>query len=160
FMKPAQYLDRAAGWLTQVLGGGPQMPAARLYSDVVLALPHGHPHPPTMGVPLPSMGMVLASGATSVLITGMPAARRGDFGFAAWCGGYFPLFEVLTGSSSVYIGGARQSRQLLDATLHCFPNPLGMMGAVMAAVGAATSAVGVAADLLDMGELDDMAAEA
>jgi len=43
-----------------------------------------------------------------------PAARNGDVGFAAWRGGYIPIFEVLTGSSMVFIGGARAIQNSLE----------------------------------------------
>jgi len=106
-------------------------PAARLYRDYVRGLPHGHPHPPTFGFPLPSIGVVVLAGARNVLINGSPAVRNGDLGFAAWCGGYAPIFEVITGSSSVFIGGARASRQTIDITLHCFPNPISKVGLII-----------------------------
>src|SRR5215470_2588832 len=38
-------------------------PAARLYRDYVLGLPHSHLHFPTFGVPLPSVGVVVCAGA-------------------------------------------------------------------------------------------------
>ena len=103
----------------------PKMPAARLYSDLVFQFGHSHPHPPTFGVPIPSVGPILASGCMKVLINGLPAARSGDMGLAVWCGGYFPIFEVMTGSSHVFIGGSRAARQIMDMTLHCLPDPFG-----------------------------------
>src|SRR5215475_12643211 len=106
-------------------------PAARLYRDYVRGLPHSHPHFPTFGVPLPSIGVVVCAGARNVLINGSPAVRNGDLGFAAWCGGYIPIFEVITGSSSVFIGGARASRQTIDITMHCFPNPMSKVGLII-----------------------------
>ncbi|MBO0721207.1 MAG: hypothetical protein J2P41_10310, partial [Blastocatellia bacterium] len=106
-------------------------PAARLYRDYVRGLPHSHLHPPSFGVPLPSVGVVVCAGAHNVLINGSPAVRSGDLGFAAWCGGYIPIFEVITGSSSVFLGGARASRQTIDITMHCFPNPLSKVGLII-----------------------------
>jgi YD repeat-containing protein len=98
----------------------PCFPAARLFVDMVFGWPHTHTHPPNMVPPgWPSIGPAILSGAQNVLINGLPAARCGDIGFAAWCGGYYPLFEVFTGSSHVFIGGARASRMLIDFTRHC-----------------------------------------
>lgn len=103
----------------------PKMPAARLFGDLVFQYGHSHPHPPTFGVPIPSVGPILAAGAVNVLINGLPAARNGDLGLAAWCGGYFPIFEVMFGSSHVFIGGSRAARMLMDPTLHCLPDMFG-----------------------------------
>jgi RHS repeat-associated protein len=100
----------------------PCMPAARLYSDLVFQFGHIHLHPPTFGFPLPSVGPILASGAVNVLINGLPAARNGDYGLSVWCGGYFPIFEIMFGSSHVFIGGSRAARMLMDFTLHCLPD--------------------------------------
>src|SRR5262245_30876646 len=120
--KPVEMLNLGVAQLTQGLSDAlPSFPAARLYRDLVVGWPHSHPHAPTFGLPLPSIGMVILAGSRNVLINGLPAARSGDVGFAAWCGGYFPLFEVFTGSSNVFIGGARVARQFIDFTLHCTP---------------------------------------
>src|SRR6185436_19222794 len=108
----------------------PSFPAVRLWSDLVFQFGHSHPHPPTFGFPLPSFGPILASGSQSVLINGLPAARCGDLGLSVWCGGYVPIFEVLTGSSHVFIGGARASRMLFDLTFHCLPEPFAGLGKV------------------------------
>ncbi len=100
----------------------PAMPALRVF-DLAVGLPHGHAHPPTFGTPLPSIGPILPipfiSGANTVLINGMPAARCGDMGIGVWCGGYVPIFELFLGSSSVWIEGARAGRLLCDVTTHC-----------------------------------------
>jgi RHS repeat-associated protein len=136
----------------------PKFPAARLWSDLVFQFGHSHLHPPTFGFPLPSVGPILASGSQSVLINGLPAARCGDLGLSVWCGGYVPIFEVLTGSSHVFIGGARASRQLFDLTFHCLPDPFAGLGKVAkiqkfltvgeilgAGIGAGMSLLGAAA---------------
>jgi RHS repeat-associated protein len=124
-LMPVEMAQMGIAKLTQGLSDLlPSFPAARLYVDLVLGWPHSHPHPPTFGFPLPSLGPVLAAGSRNVLINGWPAARCGDVGFGVWCGGYYPLFEVFTGSSNVYIGGARASRRFIDFTMHCLPGLL------------------------------------
>lgn len=104
----------------------PAFPALRVM-DMDFGFPHGHAHPPntppTPPAPFPSTGPVIPipflSGATRTLINGMPAARCGDVGLAIWCGGYFPMYEVFLGSSSVWIEGQRAGRMLVDVTHHC-----------------------------------------
>jgi uncharacterized Zn-binding protein involved in type VI secretion len=109
----------------------PALPAVRVF-DFDIGLPHGHPHPPNTPpappIPLPSTGPVIPipilSGANSVLINGMPAARCGDMGLGIWCGGYFPFYEIFLGSSTVWLEGARAARLAVDVTKHCtFSNP-------------------------------------
>jgi uncharacterized Zn-binding protein involved in type VI secretion len=72
---------------------------------------------------LPSTGPVIPipilSGAGTVLINGMPAARCGDMGLGIWCGGYFPFYEIFLGSSNVWLEGARAARLGVDITQHC-----------------------------------------
>jgi hypothetical protein len=120
-------LNTGFGRLTQGIAQAlPSFPAARLFGDLVFGWPHYHMHPPNLVPPappifLPSIGPVICAGAVNVLINGLPAARCGDVGFGAWCGGFYPLFEVFTGSSHVFIGGARASRMLIDFTRHCLP---------------------------------------
>ncbi|HLV66080.1 MAG TPA: PAAR domain-containing protein [Polyangiaceae bacterium] len=102
----------------------PPFPAATQTALHVGAF-HGHTHPPSLvppapPVPLPSVGMVSMPCCVSVLINGLPAARAGDIGFALTCGGFAPVFEIITGSSKVFIGGARAARQG-DLTKHCLP---------------------------------------
>ena len=106
----------------------PGFPALRVW-DLDIGLPHAHNHPPNLTppnpvpIPLPSTGPIIPipilSGAPTVLINGMPAARCGDMGLGVWCGGFFPMFEVFLGSSSVWIEGARAGRLLVDITKHC-----------------------------------------
>ena len=105
----------------------PALPAVRI-ADFDIGLPHAHSHPPNLippapPIPLPSMGPVIPipilSGASTVLVNGMPAGRCGDMGLGIWCGGYFPMYEVFLGSSSVWFEGARAARMLVDITKHC-----------------------------------------
>lgn len=106
----------------------PAFPALRI-TDLDVGLPHAHSHPPNLTppnpvpVPLPSTGPIIPipfiSGASRTLINGMPAARCGDMGLGVWCGGYFPMYEVFLGSSSVWIEGARAARMAIDITKHC-----------------------------------------
>lgn len=134
--KPLDLLNLGLAKLTQGLANVlPSFPAARLYTDMVLGWPHSHPHPPTFGFPLPSIGPVICAGAVNVLINGLPAVRSGDVGFGVWCGGYYPLFEVFTGSSNVFIGGARATRQFVDFTKHCLPGIPGIKGVEAAKKG-------------------------
>ena len=110
----------------------PALPAIRVL-DMDIGLPHAHSHPPNLippapPVPLPSTGPIIPipilSGAARTLINGMPAARCGDMGLGIWCGGYFPMYEVFLGSSSVWIEGARAGRLAVDITKHCiFTSP-------------------------------------
>src|SRR5215813_13616634 len=150
--------------IVQVL---PSFPAARLFADMDFGWPHAHSHPPNLippapPVPLPSVGPVICAGAVSVLINGLPAARCGDLGFGVWCGGFFPIFEVQTGSSHVFIGGARPARMLIDFTRHCMPGEGGFskLGAAMAAFSAGMGALGVASSLIDKGYAEEEAEEA
>ncbi|HKT98953.1 MAG TPA: RHS repeat-associated core domain-containing protein [Paraburkholderia sp.] len=103
----------------------PGMPAAFI-GVPHLGVPHAHAHPPSDGVPMPSFGETIGSGCLSVLYGGMPAARVLDVGMAPTCGGFAPVFEISTGSSNTFIGGARAARMALDLTRHC--NPLGVSG--------------------------------
>lgn len=103
----------------------PGMPAAFI-GVPHLGAPHAHTHPPSNGVPMPSYGMTIGSGCISVLIGDMPAARVLDVGLAPTCGGLAPVFEISTGSSNTFIGGARAARMGIDLTRHC--NPLGVSG--------------------------------
>jgi RHS repeat-associated protein len=105
----------------------PALPAIRVL-DMDVGLPHAHSHPPNLippapPVPFPSTGPIvpipILSGASRTLINGMPAARCGDMGLGIWCGGYFPLYEVFLGSSSVWIEGSRAGRLAVDITKHC-----------------------------------------
>lgn len=105
----------------------PALPAVRIL-DMAIGLPHAHSHPPNLippapPIPLPSFGPVIPipflSGASTVLINGMPAGRCLDMGLGIWCGGYFPMYEIFLGSSSVWIEGMRAARLGVDITKHC-----------------------------------------
>ncbi len=105
----------------------PAFPAAR-FTDKAFGLPHAHSHPPNFippapPVPLPSIGPILyipyVSCATTVFINNLQAARCGDMGIGIWCGGFFPFYEIMFGSSSVWIEGSRAARMIVDITKHC-----------------------------------------
>ena len=159
---PIDMLNQAAASLTFPLAMMlPAFPAVRLFVDLTLTI-HVHPHPPTFGIPIPAVGPCVAAGACTVLINGLPAARSGDFGLSAWCGGYFPVFEVVTGSSHCMIQGARPAR-VTDITLHCTKTGgLGAIGVGMMLFSAAMGAVGVMAAETDAANAlaADAAAEA
>src|SRR5690606_38529613 len=98
----------------------PTFPAATMGSMAV-GLPHMHSTLPF--VVLPVIGAVALGCCMSVLINGKPAARCGDIGINPTCLGIpLPGFEIFTGSSKVFIGGARAARQF-DVTMHCWPAP-------------------------------------
>jgi uncharacterized Zn-binding protein involved in type VI secretion len=92
----------------------PSLPSATI-TTMYIGTPHGHTHPPSLippapMVPLPSLGPITLGTCVRVLIGGMPAARAGDLGLAPTCCGFAPFFQVVTGSSNVYIGGTRAAR--------------------------------------------------
>lgn len=162
--KPTDMINMGIAKLTDGISKAlPSFPAATLGS-LVIGLPHGHPHPPTFGVPLPPIGAVMAGCCVSVLICGLPAARCGDIGLSPTCLGYTPGFEIFTGSSKVFIGGARAARTL-DIAMHCWP-PKGWLArgaiaaltkaamvamTVMDKAGKVATAAGIVADLQDAG---------
>jgi uncharacterized Zn-binding protein involved in type VI secretion len=102
----------------------PALPAATLMMPY-LGLPHTHDHPPSgfppdPPIPLPSFGAIMFGTCMSVMINGLPAARAGDIGLAPTCGGFSPYFEIVTGSSNVFIGGMRAAR-MSDFCKVCVP---------------------------------------
>jgi uncharacterized Zn-binding protein involved in type VI secretion len=149
----------ATNFISQAL---PSFPAAYL-GCVYVGPPHIHMHPPNITppnpvpVPLPSIGPVTLGTCVKVLISGMPAARAGDVGFAPTCGGFYPAFTIFLGSSKVFIGGMRAARQT-DICRACQPDfggPLRGVAAAMAVAGNAVALAGVAADLVDAGQATD-----
>ena len=146
---PAQIIDNAFAGLTAPLAAlFPSMPAITLLGMHIGAM-HAHMHPPSFitpapPVPLPSIGMLVGSGAISVLGGGMPLARAGDIGISVTCGSPAPPFEVYTGSSNVFVGGARAAR-ILDITKHCNPTSAGPFDIAMGAAGAVAGAAGAIA---------------
>ncbi len=148
-MKPVTMLNEgfatATNFISQAL---PEFPAATMGS-LALGMPHAHVlHPPSGPLPIPPtpippFGPVLLGCAVGVLINGKPAARCGDLGVAPTCCGLPPIFEVFTGSSKVFISGARAAR-VLDVTFHCkFVPPAGT--AARGVIAAAKTAFGIAA---------------
>ncbi|HEY3455993.1 MAG TPA: PAAR domain-containing protein [Bryobacteraceae bacterium] len=118
----------------------PALPAATL-GCFAIGLPHAHKQQP---FPLPPIGPILLGCSVQTLINYLPAARVGDIGFSPTCGSMFPMFEIFTGSSNVFIGGMRAAR-MLDITMHCWPPKDRMARAeVMALVKAMKAAMIVA----------------
>ncbi len=148
---PFELLDTGFAMATSFIASAlPGFPAATLLSPH-LGLPHAHLHPLSLTppnpvpVPLPSIGMLTVPGAVNVLIGGMPAARAGDIGLAPTCAGFFPLFDVFTGSSNTWITGSRAAR-MGDITWHCNPaSAMNKIGKVMGAIGLVAGAVGAGA---------------
>lgn len=133
----------------------PSFPAATLGS-MALGIPHAHyTHPPSgpfpvPPTPLPPLGPVLLGTCLQVLINGQPAARCGDIGLNPTCCGIPPMYEIFTGSSKVFIGGARAARATFDITMHCKPSlggggRAGAMAAKLAAKSAMIAKVAKAA---------------
>ena len=118
-----------AGATNAIAQAVPAFPAATLGS-IVMGAPHAHAaHPPSgpppvPPTPLPPIGPVTAGCCIQVLINGIPAARCGDIILNPTCCGIPPLGEIKTGSSNVFIGGARAAR-LTDISMHCTPAPSG-----------------------------------
>jgi uncharacterized Zn-binding protein involved in type VI secretion len=155
----------------------PSLPAATIVSPY-MGTPHAHvAHPPSgpppvPPTPCPSLGMTMLGVSPRVLINGKFAARCEDIGLAPTCMGLPPAwFKIKTGSSNVFIGGARAAR-LLDICKACknIPEvPDIPAGRVMAAVGKAAGAVstglsvagkvagaiGIAADITEAAVEDD-----
>ena len=104
---------------TELAAMFPALPAVSLLCPH-LGTPHLHGHPPAMPAPLPSFGVLALGACMSVLINGVPAGRAGDLGIAVTCGTLSPPFQIVTGSSKVFIGGARAAR-MFDLTKHCQP---------------------------------------
>ncbi|WP_437577373.1 RHS repeat-associated core domain-containing protein [Sorangium sp. So ce887] len=148
-MLPVTLLNDGFALATRDIGKLIELPAATLLTPH-LGIPHVHLHPPAMPIPLPSFGVVAAAGCASVLINGIPAARAGDVGIATGCGTYSPVFEVFTGSSKVFFGGARAAR-MLDITMHCMPGAgaAKAMATLMKAASVGMGVVGVGAGVLD-----------
>ncbi len=132
-------LARATDGISKTL---PSWPAATMMS-LVVGIPHLHAKPPALPWPLPGIGAVMTSCPT-VQIGGLPAARSGDYGLGPTCGSLFPIFEIFTGSSKVFIGGARAARAKIDFTRQCMPGPPKGAGA---AAGAASKAAGAASKM-------------
>ena len=144
----------------------PALPAATL-SMPYLGVPHTHTHPPSLippapPIPLPSIGVIMFGTCVRVPINGMPAARAGDLGIAPTCGGLAPYFEITTGSSNVFIGGARAAR-VLDICKVCTPAPAEATGAAkmfssfMTAAGFAVAGTDMAVDIGEAAVEDDAA---
>ncbi|WP_438007091.1 RHS repeat-associated core domain-containing protein [Sorangium sp. So ce321] len=148
-MLPITLLNDGFALATRDIGKLIELPAATL-GMLHLGIPHVHLHPPAMPIPLPSFGPVALAGCASVLINGIPAARAGDMGISLLCGTFAPPFEVFTGSSKVFFGGARAAR-MLDITMHCMPGAgaARAMATLMKVASVGMGVVGVGAGALD-----------
>jgi uncharacterized Zn-binding protein involved in type VI secretion len=130
----------------------PSLPSAPMGS-IYIGVPHTHAHPPSLippapPVPLPSFGPIMLGNSVQVLIQGMPAGRAGDKGIAPTCCGFTPFFDIVLGSSNVFIGGKRAAR-IGDMCQACVPGggAMGAVAKVMQAAGMAAGALGIAADI-------------
>jgi uncharacterized Zn-binding protein involved in type VI secretion len=116
--------DKLASLTNSISAILPCFPAATLTS-LALGAPHAHvAHPPSgpppvPPTPLPPTGPVLLGTCLQVLINNKPAARCGDIGLNPTCCGLPPMYEIFTGSSKVFIGGARAARAGIEITMHC-----------------------------------------
>ncbi|WP_437655320.1 RHS repeat-associated core domain-containing protein [Sorangium sp. So ce1182] len=148
-MLPITLLNDGFALATRDIGKLIELPAATL-GMLHLGIPHVHLHPPAMPIPLPSFGPVALAGCASVLINGIPAARAGDMGISLLCGTFAPPFQVFTGSSKVFFGGARAAR-MLDITMHCMPGAgaARAMATLMKVASVGMGVVGVGAEALD-----------
>ncbi|MBV9928147.1 MAG: PAAR domain-containing protein [Acidobacteria bacterium] len=177
--KPTELLNEGFAVATKSIAQAlPSFPAARLTS-LAIGIPHAHvAHPPSgpppvPPTPLPPIGPVMLGTCVQVLINSLPAARCGDLGFNPTCCGLPPIFEIFTGSSNVFIGGARAAR-VLDITYHCKPVPpagaaaRGLIAAakkalavtmkVMAAAGKVAQVASIAGTAIEAVEAQDGAA--
>lgn len=114
---PGNIVDTVLAVELQTLGAACEWPAAS-DGSVHVGLSHVHLRGGVPTPALPSIGPVSLGTCVSVLIHGLPAARVGDIGTAISCGTFTPPFEISTGSSKVFIAGARAAR-VLDFTRHC-----------------------------------------
>lgn len=91
-----------------------------------MGTPHAHhTHPPSLTpagiIMMPAFGTMCIGGSWQTLINKRPALRSGDLGFSTCCG-FPPAMSLFTGSSSVFIGGARAARTC-DIVDHCHHTP-------------------------------------
>ena len=147
----------------------PSFPAATMFS-LTVGIPHAHvAHPPSgpppiPPTPLPPIGPIMLGTCVQVLINNKPAARCGDLGYNPTCCGLPPIFEVFSGSSKVFIGGARAAR-MTDITYHCKPVPpagaaaRGTAAAMKTAMKAAMIAGKIAAGAMQAAQIAGMAAQ-
>lgn len=150
---------------TEIAAMMPSLPAAVIGGVLHVGTPfHAHAHPPSLvppapPVPLPSIGTILMAGSVNVLINGVPAARAGDIGIALTCCSLAPPTEIITGSSSVFIGGSRAAR-LFDVTRHDNPTPVGVFAKAMMAAGTAMGVLQTATEVMEASAAVDEAEKA
>ncbi|MBK9753415.1 MAG: PAAR domain-containing protein [Nannocystis sp.] len=114
---PGDLLDTVIAFEMKSISAAIEWPAAT-DGTVHLGLTHSHLRGGVPTPALPSIGPVSLGTCLSVLIHGLPAARVGDLGTALSCGTFTPPYEITTGSSKVFISGARAAR-VFDLTRHC-----------------------------------------
>lgn len=159
--------DKLASLTNSISAILPCFPAATLTS-LALGAPHAHvAHPPSgpppvPPTPLPPTGPVLLGTCLQVLINNKPAARCGDIGLNPTCCGLPPMYEIFTGSSKVFIGGARAARAGIDITMHCKSSAGGGRAAAMSAKIASVAAkvASIAAKISQVAAIAGEAAEA
>jgi RHS repeat-associated protein len=159
--------DKLADLTNSISAVLPCFPAATITS-LALGAPHAHvAHPPSgpppvPPTPLPALGPVLLGTCLQVLINNQPAARCGDIGLNPTCCGLPPMFEIFTGSSKVFIGGARAARAGIDITMHCKSSADSSRAKAMAAKIAAVAAqvASLAAKVAQVAAIAGEAAEA
>ena len=114
---PGELLDTILAFEMKALGATFEWPIAT-DGSVHVGLAHAHMRGAGPTPLVPSIGPISLGTSLSVLIHGLPAARVGDLGTAVSCGTFTPTYEITTGSSKVFIAGARAAR-VMDLTRHC-----------------------------------------
>ncbi len=96
------------------------MPSAARVGDIAVGAPHCHSVHPWSPVPHPVTGPI-QTGAATVFIENMQAARLNDTGVHAACCGP-NTFQIVSSSATCIIEGMAAAR-MGDSTLHCSMAP-------------------------------------